>query len=157
MRLPDFTGKSQDILHYAPPLPIPCSWEAVCWSCSTVSQSSHFTTVLQTSESMQVSPFSSMMTEGHFSWHAFSNVWKCLLFAGEFCRCVINRLGHTFPRTWNIFTNVALIPRPIRLAASRLQRSLQETSEKLLLLHVIHACTQRFREQICIFLSFAHT
>ena len=29
----------------------------------------------------------------------------------QFCRCVINRLGHAFPRTRNIFTNGALIPK----------------------------------------------
>ena len=32
---------------------------------------------------MQVSPFSSMVSKGHFSWHAFSNIWKCLLFASS--------------------------------------------------------------------------
>ena len=32
---------------------------------------------------MQVSPFSSMVTKGHFSWHAFLNVSKCLPFAGD--------------------------------------------------------------------------
>ena len=32
---------------------------------------------------MQASPFSSMVTKGHFSWYAFLNVWKLLLFARD--------------------------------------------------------------------------
>ena len=32
---------------------------------------------------MQVSTSLSTVTKGHFSWYAFLNVWKCLLFAGE--------------------------------------------------------------------------
>ena len=51
----------------------------------SVCQSNHFTTadLLWTSEFMQVSPFSSMVTKGYFSWHAFSNIWKRLLFTGD--------------------------------------------------------------------------
>ena len=45
---------------------------AVCHSCSTVCQFNHFTTLLQTSEFTQVSPFSSMVTKGNFSWYNFS-------------------------------------------------------------------------------------
>ena len=48
-----------------------------------VRQSNHFTTALGTLEVMQVSPFLSMVTEGHFSWDAFLNVWKHLLFTGD--------------------------------------------------------------------------
>ena len=62
--------------------------KAVCRSCSTVHQSNHFTTVLRTSEFMQVSPFSSTVVKGHFSWYVFLNVWTYLLFAGDvFCGC----------------------------------------------------------------------
>ena len=47
--------------------------------------------------------------------------FKCLetlLFAGDsFCRCAINRLGHAFPPTQDIFTNAILIPK-IYLACS---------------------------------------
>ena len=62
-------------------------------------------------EFMQVSPSSSKVTKGHFSWYAFLNIWKPLLFAGEFCKCSINRLGHAFPWTRNIFTDGAPIPK----------------------------------------------
>ena len=55
----------------------------VCRSHSTVCHFNHFTTVLQTSEFMQVSPSSSMVIKGHFSWYAFLNVWKHLLFAAD--------------------------------------------------------------------------
>ena len=34
-------------------------------------------------EFTQVSPFLSMVTKGYFSWHAFSNIWKHLLFTGD--------------------------------------------------------------------------
>ena len=63
----------------------------VCWSRSTVHQFNHFTTTLQTSEFMQVSPSSSMVMKCHFSWNAFLNVWKCLFSLGTVCRCAINR------------------------------------------------------------------
>ena len=56
---------------------------AVCRSRSTVRQSNHFTKLLRTSESTQASPSSSTVTKGHFSWYAFLNVWKRLLFAGD--------------------------------------------------------------------------
>ena len=70
---------------------------AVCWSYSTVQQTNHFTTVLPISEFMQVSPFSSTMTNGHFSWYSFFNVWNCLIFS------------YTFPLTWKVFANGVLI------------------------------------------------
>ena len=44
---------------------------AVCQSRSTVRQFNHFITLLHTSEFTQVSPFSSTMAKGHFSWCTF--------------------------------------------------------------------------------------
>ena len=76
---------------------------AICWSCLTKHQSNNLTTVLQLSEFMQVSPFSSMVTKDHSSWYAFLNVWKHPLFSGEFYSCANNRLSHAFPHTWNSF------------------------------------------------------
>ena len=105
---------------------------AVCQSRSTVRQFNHFTTVLQTQEFTQVSPSSSTMTKGHFSWYSFLSVWKRLLFAGD-----------GFAGAWSIgsamlslehetFLQMALwFRRSIRLAVSWMQCSLQETSEKL--------------------------
>ena len=54
-----------------------------------------------------------------------------------FCRCAINRLGHAFCRTRNIFTKGTLIP--IYSACS-----FAETSEKLLLLCVFHTHARAF-------------
>ena len=56
---------------------------AVCRPCSTVHQSNHFPTVLWASDFTEVPPFSSMVAKGHFSWYAFLNMWKHLLFAGD--------------------------------------------------------------------------
>ena len=40
-------------------------------------------TALGTSEFTQVPSFSSTVMKGHFSWDAFLNIWKHLLFAGD--------------------------------------------------------------------------
>ena len=133
-------GKSKGNLHCTPPLPIPCSWEAVCWSCSTVSQSSHFITVLQTSESMQVSPFSSMVTESHFSWHAFSNVWKCLLFAGD-----------SFAGVWSIDSAMLSLVHETFLQMSPWFRDLFG-----LLLHGSNVLFRKLRRSFFCFMSFMH-
>ena len=65
-----------------------------------------------------MSPFSSMVAKGHFSWDAFLNVLGCFPKRLEmspfpwrqFCRCTFNSLGHAFPQTQNVFTNGAMIP-----------------------------------------------
>ena len=64
-----------------------------------------------------------------------------------FCRCVIDRLGHTFHRTENIFTNGALI---LIFSAC----SFMETSEKLLLFHVFCASAEHFHKEVCIISVF---
>ena len=128
---------------------------AVWRSGSTVSHANHITTVLRTSEFTQVSPFSPMVTKSHFSWYAFLKHLETSSFHWRwFCRCMINRLSHTFPRTQNIFTNGALIPK-IYSACSFADAMFSlgnfgETSSFL----VFRACAEHFREQICIFLSF---
>ena len=95
----------------------------------TVHQSNQCTTALVTSEFMQVSPFSSTVTKGHFLWDAFLNVWKCLLFAGG-----------SFAGAWSIDstpkhkTFLQMAPGfrwSIRLAASWMQCFIWETLEKL--------------------------
>ena len=68
---------------HLPPYRFRTDENTVCRSHSTVHQFNHFTTLLWTSEFTQVSPFSSMVAKGHFSWCTFLNVWKCLLFAGD--------------------------------------------------------------------------
>ena len=103
--------KSQGNVHCTTPLLIPPSWEAVCQSSLTVCQSNPFTTILRTSDFMQVSPFSSTVTRGLFSSYAFLKFGNISFSLETFCRCVINRRGHAFPRTQNIFTNGALIPK----------------------------------------------
>ena len=109
------------------------------------------------SEFTKVSPYSSMVTKGHFSWYAFLNIWKCLLFAGD-----------GFAGAWSIDSAMlSLIHKTFLLMAPWFQRSiplaalwmrcpLPETSEELLLLCVFRTCTEHFPEQICIFLSFTH-
>ena len=71
--------------HYTVHLPYQfhAAENTVCQSDWTVHQSNHITTVQRTSEFTQVSPFPSMVMKGHFSWNAFLNIWKHLLFAGD--------------------------------------------------------------------------
>ena len=75
---------------------------------------------------------------------------------GQFCRCVINRLGHAFPWTQNVFTNGALIPK-IYSACSFADAMFSWGSfrETFSLHCVFRASTEHFQEQICIFLYFA--
>ena len=79
----------------------------------------------------RVSPFSSMVKKGHFSWDAFFNIWKCLLFAGDgyagkqsIDLAMISLKHETFlqmaPWFW----------RSIWLAAWQMQFSPQKTLEK---------------------------
>ena len=104
---------------------------AVCRSHSTVCQFNHFTTVLQTSEFMQVSPSSSMVIKGHFSWYAFLNVWKRLLFAGGFAGAWSIDLA-ILSLELETFLQMALwFQRSIQLTAPRMRCSLRETLEKL--------------------------
>ena len=73
----------------------------------------------------------------------------------RFCRCTINRLGHAFPRTWNIFTNGALILK-IYWACSFADAMFSSGNfRKLFLLCVFCAHTEHSREQICIYLFCA--
>ena len=146
--LPDFTGKSQGNQHCAPPLPIPHSWERclpITLDCLPV-QSFHNTTVnfrvhacvtflvIGGERPLLVVYFLKSLETSPFRWR-----W--------FCRCAINRLGHAFPNTQNVFTNGALIP--IYSACNFV-----ETLEKLLLLHVFHARAEHFWEYICIISAF---
>ena len=118
---------------------------AVCRSRSTVHQCNHFTSLLWTSEFMQVSPFSSMVMKD-FSWFRWRQFWMC----------IINRFCDAFPRTRNFFWQIVpWFQRSIWFAASWMWCSLRETSEKLLLC-VFCACAAHFQEQICIFLSFTY-
>ena len=82
---------------------------AVRWSRLTVHQSNHFTTILQTSDFTQMSPFLSSVMNGHFSWYSFLNVQKCLFFTGNTLADAISRLSHAFPLTQIIFENDTLI------------------------------------------------
>ena len=97
-------------LHCAPPLPIPCSWEH-CLPIRLDSppvQSYHHSTanfrvhasvtflVYGDERPLLMVCFLKRLETSPFCW-------------SRFCRCVINRLGHAFPRTRNIFTNGAMI------------------------------------------------
>ena len=149
-------GKSQGSLFCALPFRFCEAENALCRSLSTVCQSSHFTTVLQTSEFMQESSFLSMMTKSHFSY-AFSNIWKHLLFTGDCFAGVLSIYSVMLFLAHGTFLHMApWFQRSIQLAASWMQCSLQETLEKLLLLSVFYTHAKHFREQICIFLSFTH-
>ena len=91
---------------------------AICWSSLTVHQSNHFTTILRTSDFTQVSLFLSMVTKGHFSWYAFLNLWKCLLFTGDGFAGALSIDSAMFSLVYEtFFTNGALIPK-IYLACS---------------------------------------
>ena len=131
---------------------------AVCRSCSTVRQSNHITTVLWTSEFTQVTPFSSMVRKGHFSWYAFLNVWKRLLFAGDGFAGAQSIDSAMLSLEHETFLQMALwSKRSIQLAASRMQCSLQETSEKLFLLRVFRAMRSTFQSKsACFYLSCMH-
>ena len=74
-----------------------------------------------------------------------------------FCRRTINRLCHAFPRTQNIFTNGALIPKTYSTCSfADAMFSSGNFRETLVLHRVFRARAEHFQEQICIFLSFAH-
>ena len=79
-------GKSQGYPTFCIPYWYDKAKNAVCQSrstvcqCIAVCQCNHFTTGLQTSEFTQVSPFSSVVMIGHFSWYCFFNIWKSLFF-----------------------------------------------------------------------------
>ena len=81
---------------------------------------------------MQVSPSLSMVTKGHFSWYAFLNVWKHLLFAGDGFAGARSTDSAMLSLEQETFLQMALwFQRSIRLAASHPRCSLRETSEKL--------------------------
>ena len=113
---------------------------AVCRSRSTVHKFKLFTTLLQTSKLTQVSAFSSTAHERPLLKVYFLKRLEMSPFCWRwFCWCTINRLGHAFRCTQNIFTNRTLIP--IYSACS-----FAEISEKLLLLHVLYARAEHFQE-----------
>ena len=131
IQLPDFTGKSQGNLCCAPLL-IPCSWERclpITFDCPQV-QTFHNTTA-----NFKVNASVTFLVNGGDRPLLMVYFLKCLEtypFRWRwFCRCAINRLGHAFCRTQNIFTKGTLIP--IYSACS-----FAETSGKLLLLCVFH-------------------
>ena len=137
---------------------IPRRWErCFCWSCSlSTSQSFHNGTAnfrVHTSVTFFINGDERPLLMGCFL--------KCLEtspFCGRwFCRCAINRLGHAFPWTRNIFTNGALVPK-IYSACSFMDVMFSSGNfrETFFLLHVFRACAEHFWEQICIFLFFAH-
>ena len=69
-------------------------------------RSNYFTTVSQTSNFMQVSPFSSTLRKGHLSWHSvFECLETSLLCWRQFGMRKIRRFSHAFPLTQNIFVN----------------------------------------------------
>ena len=127
--------------------------KTVCWSCLTVRQSNHFTTVLRTSESMQVLSFSSVVIKGHFSWCAFFNIWKRLLFVGDGSASVwsidsamLSLIHETFFYKWH--------PESKDLFSLQLHEC--DVLLRKLLLHVFHARTEQFQKQICMLLCFVH-
>ena len=97
-------------IHCAPPLTIPCSWEGclpITLNCPPV-QSFHNSSVnfrIHASVTFLLNgderPLLMVRFLKHLETSPFHWRW--------FCGCVINRLGHAFPRTWNIFTNGTLI------------------------------------------------
>ena len=90
--------------------------------------SNHLTTVLQTSEFTQVSPFLSTVMKGHFSRDAFLNVWKCLLFTGDGFAGVRSIDLAMLSLEHKTFLQMVLwFQRSIQLAASRMQWSFLET------------------------------
>ena len=98
----------------------------------TVCQPNHFITALGTSEFMQVSPFSSTVTKGHFSWDPFLNVWKHLLFTGDGFAGARSIDSAMLSLKHKMLLQMAPWPRQsIWLVASWIQCSLQETLEKL--------------------------
>ena len=123
---------------------------AVCLLHLTVRKTSNFTTILRASELTQVSSFWLLVTEGHFSWYAFLNVWKQFLFAGDgfagarsIDSAMLSVINKTFLQMVHWF-------RFIQFAA------LWKLRRNFFLLCVFRACAEHSREQICIFLSFAH-
>ena len=155
-------GKSKGNWHCGPPLPILLFWESclpIMLDCPPV-QSFYNTTAnfrVHASVIFHVNSgerpllmvyFLKCLETSPFCWRGF-------------CRCAINRLGHAFCRTWNVFTNGALIP-SIRLAASqKLWRNFcfmsfvhaQSTSESKLELFVFRVCATRLK---CDFAKFQH-
>ena len=97
-------------IHCAPPLPIPRSWERclpITLDCPPV-QSFHYSTA-----NFRVHASVTFLINGDERPLLMVCFLKCLeasLFRWkQFCRCMINRLGHDFPQTQNIFTNGTLI------------------------------------------------
>ena len=77
-------------------------------------------------------PFSSMVMKSHFSWYAFLNVWKCLLFTADgfadaqlIDSTMLSLVNEQFLRMAPWFQN------SIQLTASQMWCFLQETLEKL--------------------------
>ena len=131
---------------------IPQSWE----HCLLITHSNHFMRELRSSKFMQVSSFSTTVIKKQNTSHGMLSltIGNISFFGWRwFCRCMINRLSHAFPQT-NVFTMTPWFWKTIWLAALRMLCSLRLTSEKLLLLHVVHACAEHFWQQICIFPSF---
>ena len=131
-------GKSQGNLRYAPLLPIPRSRERrllIMLDCPSV-QSFHNITAnfrVHASVTFLVNGGERPLLMVYFLKHLemFPFHWRW------FCRCVINRHGHAFHCTQNVFTNGTLI-----LIYSAC--SFAETLEKPFLLHVFRACAEHF-------------
>ena len=97
---------------------------AICRTHLTVRQFNHFTTLLRTSEFMQVSPFLSTVAIDHFSRCTFLNIWKCLLFTGDGFAGARSIDLTTLSNVHETFSQMAPWFRSIRLTASqKLQRN----------------------------------
>ena len=150
IQLPDFMGKSQGILHCAPPIPILCSWERclpIMFDCPPV-QSFHNTTAnFRVHASVT---FSSTVAKDHFSWCTFLNIWKHLLFAGDGFGGVRSKDSAMFSIVCETFSQMAPWFQSTRLAASlKLQRNL------FCFVSFVHAQSTS-ESKFALFLSFVH-
>ena len=155
--LPDFMGKSQGNLQCAPPLLIPRSWERclpITLDCPPV-QSFHSTTAnfkVHASVIFLVNGGKRPLLMVYFPKRLETSPFHCR----RFCRYTINRLGHDFPWTRNIFTNGALIPKIYSACSFADGMFSSENFGKTFLFRIFRARAEHFREQICVFVSFAH-
>ena len=85
-----------------------------------------------------------MVTKGHFSWYAFLNLWKCLLFTGDGFAGVRSIDLAMLSLEHETFSQMApSFQRFIWLAGLWIKCSLWETSEKL-----FFACLSRTRRAL---------
>ena len=73
--------ENQRAIHCAPPLSIRCSWEhclLITLNCPPVQSFHNNIANFRVHASVTFH-----MTKGHFSWYAFLNVWKHVLFTGD--------------------------------------------------------------------------